>query len=487
MAMTAIAGSAPHLRRPFRLLTVIWGDRFIDLFLNVTLPSLFSPENLPRFTAEWDARYAIYTSERDAERIRSSLAFSRLSALLPVDISTVSDSEMAQDKYELHWLLWNRGHREAAAADAVLIVLIPDNIYADGTLVRWGGYFDQGYKAVYMPGSWVVEETFRKELPAGAAVLSIGRQQLVDMVGRHIHPMMSYVFSNSGRYHHHPDRVIEAIPGEGFAARVFTSHPFAIIPGDLRLDSDLCPTNHLSRITFDQCSTASLAPLLQAVSWYYPRHDLGRERISEMAGWSYRYVKLANHRESAVDYRYQLTAKPNPENWHLAAEKLDRLRRQFLASTWIFRALQLMMAARCVTALHLLATVELALFLHEQVYVDGEITVLAPQDGAFNGWNWDAFFAPANRQQLVVSVLNHVIIGRPYLRQGELLALAPRQDSNSAPTEGFPTAAHGPFAIRRLTRPIDTAARVVEPRRRDRFLSLYVIDKVLRAPSSAAA
>ncbi len=487
MALTAGSASPSHLQRPFRLLTVVWGDRFIDVFLNVTLPSLFSPGNLPAFVGGWEARYLIYTSERDAERIKASSAFARLSALLPVDVSTVSEADMAQDKYQLHWLLWTRGHHEAAAANAVLILLIPDNIYADGTLVRWGEYFDRGYKAVYMPGSWVVEETFRTELPAGTAVIDIDRQKMVEMIGRHIHPMMSYVFSNSGRYHHHPDRVIEAVPGEGFIARVITSHPFAIIPGDLRLDSDLCPTNHLSRIVFDQCSTASLAPLLQAVSWYYPRHELDRERISEMGGWSYRYVKLANHRESAADYRYQLTATPNPSNWGRAADKLDELRRQLLASTWIFRVIQLMLAARCVTALHLLASAELLFYLHEQAYVEGEVTVLVPHDGAFNGCDWDLLLAPPNRQRLMASMLAHVIKGRPYLKQGDTVALVSPRSENLPTDRQFTTAAGDRLVVRGHALSGEPAVRVVERRRRDRFLSLYVVDKLLREPSLEGA
>ena len=57
---------------PVRLITIVWGDEYCDRILNVTLPAILAPGNLPALVEKFDCELVIVTEKRLFERIGNS-------------------------------------------------------------------------------------------------------------------------------------------------------------------------------------------------------------------------------------------------------------------------------------------------------------------------------------------------------------------------------------------------------------------------------
>src|ERR1700759_2060783 len=135
MAMVSnMTASAPEVERflfPFLMSTPVWGAGHIGLFLNVCLPSLLSPGNLPGLTANPENRYLIYTRAEDEAELRSASTVRLLSEIVSVEIIIIRE-EMP----EPHRTMSNchiDSVRRADEAGAAAVFLPPDCVWSDGS------------------------------------------------------------------------------------------------------------------------------------------------------------------------------------------------------------------------------------------------------------------------------------------------------------------------------------------------------------------
>src|SRR4051812_3902211 len=70
--------------RIFHVVTVVWGQQYIDLFLNVAVPNQLTPGNLGALPA--GSRYRVFTSSCDADRLTTSSVLQRVNEMMPVDV-----------------------------------------------------------------------------------------------------------------------------------------------------------------------------------------------------------------------------------------------------------------------------------------------------------------------------------------------------------------------------------------------------------------
>src|SRR3974377_2392315 len=69
------AQSAPVLERPFYFIIVLWGARFRDYFLDLCLPTLLSPRNLPSLATRQRSKFLFCTRPADWAAIPASALF----------------------------------------------------------------------------------------------------------------------------------------------------------------------------------------------------------------------------------------------------------------------------------------------------------------------------------------------------------------------------------------------------------------------------
>ena len=133
----------------FYFTTVVWGGWHTSIFLDVNLPSLMAPGNLPAFCALHDVTYRIFTSSKDVKRIKSSAAFQAAAKLVKFEIVELP-LENTADPIAMHHLLWRRSISEAREAGYMVLFVPPDVAWSDGAFRHVGELVDRGKRAVFI-------------------------------------------------------------------------------------------------------------------------------------------------------------------------------------------------------------------------------------------------------------------------------------------------------------------------------------------------
>ena len=117
----APAAIAPRSDRPpprcVECLLPVWGQRYVRQFLEVGLPTLLAPGNLPALAATLPTRFVILTRLDDDDYIRRHVAFRRLSAVCDTEIRFI-DHLVTGSNYSTTITLAYTEAIRAAGADA---------------------------------------------------------------------------------------------------------------------------------------------------------------------------------------------------------------------------------------------------------------------------------------------------------------------------------------------------------------------------------
>src|SRR5690348_4082139 len=132
------------------LVLAVWGHRFVQQFLDVGLPTLLAPGNVPGVATLLPTEFVILTGMRDEVMIRNHAAFALLSAACTVRIQLI-DELITDDNHSttltLDYTRVLRGF-EAAMTETCFLFLVSDYIMADGSLVSVIKRMQKGVSAV---------------------------------------------------------------------------------------------------------------------------------------------------------------------------------------------------------------------------------------------------------------------------------------------------------------------------------------------------
>src|ERR1700757_1408295 len=100
--MTQTSTDLPGSKQKFQLVTAVWGEWYVDVFLDFNIPSLLAPGNIPRLCARQQGRFLIFTRRSDAKRISDSNAISLLSRSIPVELIALPDVLFGGNAHIIH-------------------------------------------------------------------------------------------------------------------------------------------------------------------------------------------------------------------------------------------------------------------------------------------------------------------------------------------------------------------------------------------------
>jgi hypothetical protein len=226
--------SAIRAPLPFYYVIVVWGQEYVDMFLDIALPCYLSPGNLPALSNLKESRFLILTTPQDAERISRSPIYKLLSNV----ITTVFvDSPWIDYDLPYH-LKAARGHRAAAEIAAqnegYCVYLAPDFVVSDGSLQHLEQVARQGFEAVMIPGLRLVKEAFLEDLKRRYPVqpgipIQISSRSLVDIALDHIHDENQRFNWGHPYFSDTPVVCTWKVPGEkGLLIRAFHLHPILV-------------------------------------------------------------------------------------------------------------------------------------------------------------------------------------------------------------------------------------------------------------------
>lgn len=316
----------------FHFITVVWGDAYTNLFLDVVMPTQLSPGNLYAF-ADKPAVYKIYTTSVDADRIYRSDVFQQLKDILPVEVITDDEADLSKG-FQVMMDFHNRAIREADECSAALVFLTPDSIWSDGSFLRLWELAQLGKRVVLSTGTRLTKETFVPDFlqrfrSNHESSVMLPPRELVRVAIPHLHPTTQSLFLNAKISNSWPSLLYWHAPDHGIVARCFHLHPIMINPSvkgivpESSVDDDyiarVCPNPNEFYVIEDSDEMIGFEISSQ-------RHLVGdmfafEPTAFQVALWAY---KFANDRhQKFVNHRIFIHTDDLSSAWHKTFQESD--------------------------------------------------------------------------------------------------------------------------------------------------------------------
>ena len=170
-----------------RVITTAWGDRYIDDLVEITIPALLAPGNLPAFAEQFDCEFVIVTETRLFDRLARSAVIAAL--LNFADLRLVPIDDLLSPWYGItltYALVRGFADLGAAMTETHLVFLNADFIVADGSYRKLAGIIKSGERLVVSPSYCMNLEdtidTLRRRRDPTSWALSLSRRELAEII-----------------------------------------------------------------------------------------------------------------------------------------------------------------------------------------------------------------------------------------------------------------------------------------------------------------
>jgi len=338
-----MAVPASQLPNSFQLTTQVWGTSYCQLFTEICIPALLAPGNVPALASMWPVTFQIYTTEHDMETIRQSSPFRKLSEIVPTEFAILGPAR-SEEKYSVMTRLQHEVLRSALDRRAAIVSIMPDTIWADGSLRTVGRVALAGKRVVMQAGIRVLKSEVLAAITAHRSVdgvLALPPRELVRMGLDHMHPNNRAWYWDAPRFSRNPANVYWRIDHDGLIARCFHLHPLMLFPQQpvthfvSTFDDDLpllaCPNYDSIAVVedSDQAFHLDLAEDEYCTKVLTLNH---RPSSAYLAKWAWRSANL--HHRRFVRHRIRIHAAPLTDRGQDVERGSDRVVR---AVVWWMR------------------------------------------------------------------------------------------------------------------------------------------------------
>ena len=214
-------------------LTVVWGEQYIEDFLNLSLPTQISKNNLKNSFFK-ESSYVILTDNQYFELIKSHPIIKDLSNSLNVVFKDISHIPY-RNKYERTSHAQSFGLTFSEDFDCVFF-LYPDFVCGDGVILQNAIKMQDGWDAIMCPVPPIVDEIFNspdfqpnKIQQKGYSQINVPPETLVKLSLNYFHPMMQgYNLDFKENSASPPAYIIREVEKFGILIRAFHLHPIVI-------------------------------------------------------------------------------------------------------------------------------------------------------------------------------------------------------------------------------------------------------------------
>lgn len=203
------------------IINVVWGEEYVETFLEKSLPFQFSPGNLENF----DGIYILYTTVEDEKVIREHPHFKTLESFLTVEFRTITCEGNA---YTLMTACHCDAIKQGNAKGVPLIFLSPDSILSRGLFSYLQENIDQGKRLVAICSMRTSMEKMESQL----APFNYSSQALAKIAIQNRHPYSEKCFINEGKTLERPSQIYFSLDETNVLVRAFHLHPLLLWPRD---------------------------------------------------------------------------------------------------------------------------------------------------------------------------------------------------------------------------------------------------------------
>jgi hypothetical protein len=294
------------------ILLPVWGPRYLRQCLDVCIPSLLAPGNVPAVAAAIPATFVLMTRDRDMPLIRNHPAWLALAAVCDARLESIDDL-LSQAASVVLTLAYTRAIRAigAAAVETGFVFLVADYVVADGSLRHVTGRLLSGADAVLAGNFQMVQEAtgplFAAAHPRSGMALSVSPRALVRLALDWLHPATRACMARDAVAHDpRANRVFWRIGPATLLGRFYLMHMVAIRPQtvdvtiagpcDYSFVPEFCPTGRIETFTdSDAYMVVEMQPVPAGSEAFRP----GALDSATMAGSLKEWV-TAQHRRNAA-------------------------------------------------------------------------------------------------------------------------------------------------------------------------------------------
>jgi uncharacterized surface protein with fasciclin (FAS1) repeats len=385
----------PPKNGPVHLVTVAWGQRFIDRFLTMTLPTLLAPGNIPYLAGARSVEYHVYTGPREGARLRQSPLMKSLEEIVPARIHHI-DKLGAGDKYLQAVEFYIQALEAARREGAGTMMLPPDCIWADDVMRNVDARVNQGYRAIMADGLRVVGEDFMPRYLELAATSENGARAimpgtLIALALKYVHSYEAAVTWTSSHIHDVPFRMHWPVRGLGVLSHGFCYNPIYLAPdkfefGEVKaLDHGLVDATISDPSRVYYCKDSDELALVGIDAEGYSGANFKptgrREKILTAASWAMRDATPENLRAAHAPVRRRQNMGDEAV-WRNAERIAGRLMRTVLNCCKLLMAMKIMRDTGLTLAPAMLAYALYRGRLTWWLHFEGPFTLFAPTDQA---------------------------------------------------------------------------------------------------------
>ena len=248
------------------ILLPVWGDEFINQFLEQSLPTLLAPGNIPALAKTLPTRFVFLTRAGDETTIRAHPAYRRLARVSDVEILPIDDLITQGNHSTTVTLAYTRAMRQTGEAmlDTCFFFLVSDYIMADGSLAAVLSRMQAGASAVQVGNFQIDEETAEpwllKRLADAGTSLALSPREIMRWAFGCLHQITAANIVNFPLCHNtHANRLLWRVDAETLIGRFYLLHMICIRPEivdfvvgsscDYSFVPEMCPSGDVVTIT----------------------------------------------------------------------------------------------------------------------------------------------------------------------------------------------------------------------------------------------
>lgn len=320
--------------KPSLLFTcTFWGYSHTQIFVDVLLPSLLTPENLPRISQYVNVSFSIITTSANLAEIETRSSFVLLKTYATVHIS-IENNLSADRKFEIHHRHWRQAIDQAKQNSSFLCLLPPDICFSDGSLEAIAKRIIAKAAAIYVSGIRVATETFVPEVMAnyfvdGAAPKPISHRELVELTLKHSHPFNNSLYIDSPQMPYVAEMLLAPVANVGWVKHCYVAGPIVFVdPQKVGLNDYQVVLTVRDRADFHiiydshEFGMVSISPLHLYGDWYIA---MGHEALV-MRAYKYNFAYRSETAELISQGNFELYVdgdRRQQEPWCTAKDAVD--------------------------------------------------------------------------------------------------------------------------------------------------------------------
>ena len=242
--------TAPQENTEIIIHFAVWGNAYVERFLNYCLPTLLAPGNLPWISRNHKIKLLLHTDEESSGRILENASIESARRLCDVDVrvypgnigrlrqEAIEEETKVGRNFSYFFLgaFQSLALAEAKRTRAHVMLLVPDSLFENQLLEKVWKHFESGYLAVTSQSPTTDSAAVihaADDARQDDGVISVSADTLVELQIAHLHPDFVNRTIVPGNPHFSP-RPQQLFPVDGgFVIRAFHYHPIALAAASL--------------------------------------------------------------------------------------------------------------------------------------------------------------------------------------------------------------------------------------------------------------